>query len=796
MPRAFVIDPPLRNSAGHHRALAVGWANAAHENGYDVEILGHVDGASDTLDGFDLKRVFSGGYYAVTTGRHLPLATQLRLHQTAFRDTLSRSLRGVRRDDVLILTFPTAFTMNGMAAWASGLPEQERPRLIAWLLTSPVDDEFAKAMQSPEIVIAAYDRLRGLFGDRASILSSTPSISAECRRLGAGDFPVVPFVALRAPLLPRPAAAAADAPLLGVLGDINQRKGSSHIAPVIRAIDGQDLAARWLVAGAAEFAPPADIAALQQLARLKGGALRLDLHAGGLEEYDGVLRSLDLAVLPYSPDFYASRGSGIAEEAALIGVPIVAPAVIAANLPGATAFEGWTSEAIAAAVAEAIRRLPELTEAARAAAAEQASALRRERIAILARLFPPPGPEPTVSGSAVAGLPQVDVVVTLHNYRNFIRQCLESVARQSYPNWRCVVVDDASGDLSFDEGRALVAGLGPRFTYERHAKAEGQLRAMATGMSLGSGQFVALLDADDYLDEHALDHHIAWHLNSVDPVALTSGSVAVIDGGGTQVAGALDTHIWKSHEGAYRLAADRAFARPGAPIVPGEAVLIDQTETNPGVWFWNPTSTMVLRRAAMELITPEAGDIGRHAGDTYFGMIGHAVGGSLCFNSTVAYYRRHGDNGYSNAPVIGTGTLPVRESSSNWPTIAAVFDQHLRASMPMFDKHIGQNHINRLLAMSTRTRSLPRPDTSVVEVPPAARLGHWYRLHGEAAADAMTYPELVRYVAARLWRGGTRRLTHRAPAAAKGGADTLTIRELADHLVRRTRRGLDRRFRR
>ncbi len=791
MSRAFIIDPPLRNFAGHHRALASGWAAAAHENGYDVQILAHEDWPSDSLDGFDAKRVFNGGYYSVATGRDLPLATQLRLRQTAFRDSLTKPLCGISSDDMLVLTFPTAYTMNGVAAWAAGLPEGRRPRLIVWLLCGPANDDFAAAMNSTDIVIAAYDRLRQLFGDRVTFLASTQVIAAECRRQGAGNFSVLPFIALRAPLSPLPAAATAKTPLLGVVGDIQPYKGSGHIAAIVGAIERQGLAVRWLVAGSAQHAPPTDRAAMEKLARREGGRFRLELQPSGLDDYDGTLRALDLVVLPYSPEYYATRGSGVAEEAALLGLPIVAPAVIARDRPGAVAFEEWTSEAISAAVAEAIRRLPELTEAARDAARLQAATLRRERMALLVRLFPSPGSEPVAAAAQVDQLPQVDVVVTLHNYRRFLRQCLESVARQSYPNWRCIVVDDASTDLSFAEGRVLIESLGPRFTYERHATAQGQLRAIATGVSLGSGQFVAMLDADDYLDDDALDHHIAWHLNSVDPVALTSGALTVVDTAGIRVASALDTHIWKSHKVGYSLNSDKAFGRPSAATMPGPAVLLDQAETAPGEWFWNPTSTMVLRRSVVELIMPEEGEIGRYAADTYLGFIGHAVGGSLCFYSNVAYYRRHGDNGYSDAPVVGTGTLPVRESSSNWTTVSAIFGRHLRARMPLFERNVARHHIDRLLAMTDGSRGTARQFHVQRQFDASGRA-----LSGAVAVDAMTYPRLLTYTAGRLWRGGTRRLLRRAPAANIRGADMLSFRDLARHVIQRTRRGLDRRLQR
>jgi cellulose synthase/poly-beta-1,6-N-acetylglucosamine synthase-like glycosyltransferase len=44
--------------------------------------------------------------------------------------------------------------------------------------------------------------------------------------------------------------------------------------------------------------------------------------------------------------------------------------------------------------------------------------------------------------------PLVSIIVTNYNYEKYIIPCLRSVARQSYPQYQCVVVDDASEDAS------------------------------------------------------------------------------------------------------------------------------------------------------------------------------------------------------------------------------------------------------------------------------------------------------------------------------------------------------------
>jgi len=52
--------------------------------------------------------------------------------------------------------------------------------------------------------------------------------------------------------------------------------------------------------------------------------------------------------------------------------------------------------------------------------------------------------------NAQVSLPRINVVVTCFNYGRFVGEALDSVAAQSYQNFDCVIVDDASTDNSFE----------------------------------------------------------------------------------------------------------------------------------------------------------------------------------------------------------------------------------------------------------------------------------------------------------------------------------------------------------
>lgn len=89
----------------------------------------------------------------------------------------------------------------------------------------------------------------------------------------------------------------------------------------------------------------------------------------------------------------------------------------------------------------------------------------------------------------------VSVIVTCYNQENFIIRTLESVSKQSYTHWECIVVDDESSDQSHKIIKEYIA-KNEKFKLIRH-KNKGLARSRNEGFKQANGEYINFLDGDD-----------------------------------------------------------------------------------------------------------------------------------------------------------------------------------------------------------------------------------------------------------------------------------------------------------
>jgi glycosyltransferase involved in cell wall biosynthesis len=283
-------------------------------------------------------------------------------------------------------------------------------------------------------------------------------------------------------------------------------------------------------------------------------------------------------------------------------------------------------------------------------------------------------------------LPQISVVVTCYNCRDYIGDAIRSVARQSLRDFECVIVDDASTDDSAEVVRRLLDELAdPRFSQIRLDKNVGQTGATRRGLAATRATFVCFLDSDDLWNDDFLERHLAAHLNETYAVGFTACNARLIDGEGALIAGCI---YWFGKDRA-RVDRDHAFA----PIDPARVPRIDSARgatwqsqtpyrlyTKRAVhWVWVSTSSMMFRRSLIDLVFPDDDEAFRLHMDLYIVVMAQMVAGSLLIDEALYSYRLHGRNGAADNPVLG-GRLHL--SSRNWgETHGRMLDRMLSAML-------------------------------------------------------------------------------------------------------------------
>lgn len=101
---------------------------------------------------------------------------------------------------------------------------------------------------------------------------------------------------------------------------------------------------------------------------------------------------------------------------------------------------------------------------------------------------------------------KVSIIVTCYNLENEIRNCLNSLLRQTYGNLEVIVVDDGSKDNSFSVIEDL-AKNDPRIVGVQQENA-GPSAARNHGIDLATGEYLLFIDGDDYVADTYVEHFI------------------------------------------------------------------------------------------------------------------------------------------------------------------------------------------------------------------------------------------------------------------------------------------------
>ena len=373
--RAQIIDPALRSRGGHHynavrrlqdelSKLDIGYAclGSAYADHDVVRELGCIPSFTRSVYGRDYTDPGEFARDVAETSRQLAQA----LHRQG------------GPADLLILPCCDQILASAVAQHLKRRRGASVPHIVLWLLYGPhyktaTDDPLVAGLSAE--CRDAFAALKTSVGDERRLRAhcETPAMAAFYHALLDLDVQVMsgPGLVLAGRSVRR--GGPGHSPTVVSLGFANRSKGYRLLPDAVEHVLQHHRHARFLIHGIVVGSDAQnEQSAFDRLSTLgERVVVRQDVLTA--EGYAAWLGQADLLLLPYDPNVYRSRGSGVFTEAQRLGIPVVAPQGCAFATP---AFDGgwgveitdYSSFGVARAVLAALGRLDALSSQAAIAA--------------------------------------------------------------------------------------------------------------------------------------------------------------------------------------------------------------------------------------------------------------------------------------------------------------------------------------------------------------------------------------------------------------------------------------------
>jgi len=112
----------------------------------------------------------------------------------------------------------------------------------------------------------------------------------------------------------------------------------------------------------------------------------------------------------------------------------------------------------------------------------------------------------------------VSIIIPCYNDAQYIEQAVQSALDQTYPYKEIIVVDDGSNA----ETKTVLKKLEPKITLLITQENQGQSTARNVGINAANGEFILVLDSDDYFEPSFCEEAVAILQSNLDTKIVTS----------------------------------------------------------------------------------------------------------------------------------------------------------------------------------------------------------------------------------------------------------------------------------
>lgn len=252
-------------------------------------------------------------------------------------------------------------------------------------------------------------------------------------------------------------------------------------------------------------------------------------------------------------------------------------------------------------------------------------------------------------------IPIVSVIIDTYNYSNYIEQCIESVLNQSFSRskFEIIVVDDGSTDNT--KSRIEKYGEQIKYIYKDNG---GQSSAFNVGFNCAKGEYLILLDSDDYFHPTKIERIVEEFEQYPDLAVILNSRTIIRD--------------QESYKEEFPNFSNLKLNEQNIEIIKSSSF---------------GTSRTSLRKSYLDKILPLPGDDLTIGADLFINLSILWFGNISCINEHLTYYRVHGNNLYS---VSDIDRLPLQISFMQ-KTLLDVKEAAMKSQC--FDEDLFQNLI-------------------------------------------------------------------------------------------------------
>lgn len=243
--------------------------------------------------------------------------------------------------------------------------------------------------------------------------------------------------------------------------------------------------------------------------------------------------------------------------------------------------------------------------------------------------------------------PKVSIIITFYNLGSYIRNCIESILNQTYQNFEIIIVNDGSDEKNSSVLKTLINNN--KIKILNLEKNEGQLNAFLKGLELSEGEFILMTDADDILLPDYIKTLLYIHMNY--NTAFVSSSCGEINEKNEIIS---LNYISNKCDNKIKNVNFKEIEKIFNTNEEFEIKILNTKNTPYALWSWNPSSSAMIRKSALEILKyyPDKKYWKTGADKVIFSLL-HLVGGSINTNAVLWLYRHHNSN--SSQTNITTG---------------------------------------------------------------------------------------------------------------------------------------------